>query len=642
MKKISITALICIFILMFALFAASCGNNNQTDSTSDSLPSTSESNRTSDSGETAALKFITKGAILEAGETFAIEYEKVGNGEIKWKSLDENVASVESGIVTAIGEGDTKIEGELGEISESFTVKVEKQTSIPSLKLSAKDVELVTGETAEVSMQAEYKGKETKAESYGFNTESGVDVAEISLNGSVLSVKALKEGVLTTVVYAKVSGTVAAERLTVTVRESKPLIVVSNAKPAADGFEADVAAIENPTIPLSFKPAAEVWENGKIQSGAIVEWTMENNDFVGSDENGYFGKSFGSAVVVGTYKGESVRLTVNCARPTFKSDETITVELADGFPAESLAGTVLSVKAGDSEIFKSVDESGSIEFKLNALKTAEYNVEKKISIATDKAIYEYNGKVVTDIITDETELNEFLTNSLASATASMSANGYFILGNDIVCGGEYKSYERYPFGVQSANGFQGVFDGNGKIIKNLNVTGNYCGFIPMMGISGILKDVIFLNGKLSGNGGFISCHSFGTVENVYIEAEITNNSETVSMGDRRLCASVIASESTPNLNVKNVFVKYLSEVDEELHAGHLFILGDCKPDGLIVVGHKTFFTKTYGGFSDAKARSYATEAEFIAAKDDWTELAANYSSLIFNVSDAGISPARRI
>lgn len=642
MKKISIAAFVCIFVLAFALFAVSCGKKNQTDSDSGSTPATSESDRTSGADEAAGLKFITKGAILEVGETFAIEYEKIGDGEIEWKSLDENVASVNNGIVAALGEGDTKIEGKLGEISASFTVKVEKQTSIPSVKLSAKDVDLVTGESAEVSLQAEYKGKETKADKYGFNTESGADIAELSLSENVLSVKALKEGCLTAVVYAEISGAVAAERLTVTVRESKPLIVISNAKPAADGYETDVAAIENPTIPRSFKPAAEVWEHGKVQSGATVEWTMEDNDFIGSGENGYFGKSFGSAVVVGTYKGESVRLTVNCARPTFKSDESITLELADGFTVADLGGNISSVKADDSEIFKSVDENGKIGFKLNALKITEYNVEKKISITTDKAIYEYRGKIVTDIITDESELNDFLANSLASATASMSANGYFILGNDIVCNGEYKAYERYPFGVQSANGFQGVFDGNGKIIKNLNVTGNYCGFIPMLGISGVLKDVIFINGKLSGNGGFISCHSFGTIENVYIEAEITNNSATVSMGDRRLCASVLASESAPNMNVKNVFVRYLNEVDEELHAGHPFILGDCKPQGLIVVGHKTFFTKTYGGFSDANARSYSTEAEFIAAKDDWSELAANYSSLIFNVTETGISPARRI
>ena len=645
MKKLFLTAFICVFALTFTLFASSCKKDDSTESPSDGASesiSSSVEEPTSATEKTEGLKFITRGATLEVGETFAIEYERTGSGEVTWRSLDENVATVTDGTVTATGEGDTKIEGKLGEATDYFTVKVDKQTSVPSLTLSENAVELVTGETTEITLRTEYKGKETKVEEYGFNTEKGGDVAELSLEGGVLSVKAVKEGVLTTVVYAKISGVYAAEKLTVTVRESRPLIVVSNAKPAADGYEAEVAAVENPTIPLTFKPVAEVWKNGKVDREATVEWTMEENDFIGSGADGYFGKSFGTAVLVGTYEGESVRLTVNCVRPTFRIEENVTVELADGFDASNLTGTVLSVAVGDSDILKSTDETGKIAFKLNVLKISDYNVEKTIVIATDKALYEYSGKIVTDIITDESELNEFLANSLASATASASSNGYFILGNDIVCGGEYKSYGSYPFGVQSANGFQGVFDGNGKIIKNLNVTGNYCGFIPMMGISGVLKNVIFLNGKLNGNGGFISCHSYGTIENVYIEAEITNNSETVSMGDRRLCSSVLASESTPNMNVKNVFVKYLNGVDEETHAGHLFILGDCKPQGLIVVGHKTFYTKTYGGFSDANARSYLSEAEFIADRSGWAELAADYSSLTFGVTGEGISPARRI
>ena len=645
MKKLFLTAFICVFALTFTLFASSCKKDDSTESNSDGASesiSSSVEESASTTEKTEGLKFITRGATLEVGETFVIEYERTGSGEVTWRSLDEKVATVSDGTVTATGEGDTKIEGKLGEATDYFTIKVDKQTSVPSLMLSENAVELVTGETTEITLRTEYKGKETKAEEYGFNTEKGGDVAELSLEGGVLSVKAVKEGVLTTVVYAKISGVYAAEKLTVTVRESRPLIVVSNAKPAADGYEAEVAAVENPTIPLTFKPVAEVWKNGKVDREATVEWTMEENDFIGSGADGYFGKSFGTAVLVGTYESESVRLTVNCVRPTFRIEENVTVELADGFDASNLTGTVLSVAIGDSDILKFTDETGKIAFKLNVLKISDYNVEKTIVIATDKALYEYSGKIVTDIITDESELNEFLANSLASATASASSNGYFILGNDIVCGGEYKSYGSYPFGVQSANGFQGVFDGNGKIIKNLNVTGNYCGFIPMMGISGVLKDVIFLNGELNGNGGFISCHSYGTIENVYIEAEITNNSETVSMGDRRLCASGLASESTPNMDVKNVFVKYLNEVDEETHAGHLFILGDCKPQGLIVVGHKTFYTKTYGGFSDANARSYLSEAEFIADRSEWAELAADYSSLIFSVTDEGILPARRI
>lgn len=643
MKKFLNLTFVFIFVLTFTFFVVSCGKGGgQSNSSVGESPDASESASASDIASENGLKFSVKGAVLEVGETFVIEYEKIGDGEIEWKSSDENVVTVENGTIEAVGEGVAEVVGKIDDTGDKFTVKVEKQTSVPSLKLSGNEAELIVGESTFIGIKAEYKGKEVQAELYGINIVEGGNLADVSLNGASVSVSAKSEGVLRAVVYAKISGVTAAERLTVNIRKSIPFIVVSNAKPAADGYEIDVAAVENPDVPIAFKPKAEVWNNGKIQKDAEIEWTLEENDFIGHDESGYYGKTAGSVVVIGTYGGESVRLTVNCVRPVFaRTDEVLTVELADGLGLNNIAGTVESVKAGDTEIFDSVDADGAISFKLNALKTSEYNVEKKITISTDKATYEYVGKIYTDIITDESELNDFLKNSLASATASMSANGYFVLGNDIVCTGEYKAYDRYPFGAQSSNGFQGVFDGNGKIIKNLNVTGDYCGFIPMLGGSGVIKNVIFLNGKLSGNGGFISCHSWGTVENVYIEAAITDNSKLES-GDRRMFASVLASESTPNMIVKNVFVKYLNVVDENANAGHLFVLGDCKPEGLIVVGHKKYHIKTWGSFSGAKARTYLTAEELAAAKADWAELVSGYSSLIFNVTNTGILPARSI
>lgn len=627
MKKIKIISAICLsFILSIVLAACS-------------------SSATSGSGkDQTSVKLSANAATLEVGETLELTYDVTGKGKIEWRSENSQKAVVQNGVVTALEEGKTAIVARYGDAEDSCVINVVKQTALPRLIIPDANVKLIVGEIASFTLSATYKGKSIKAQEYGVAGEDENKTAEVLIEGDSLTVTAKSEGITEILVYARIYGVLTVEKMTVTVNASKPFITVANAKPTIDGYEVDVAAIENEqNIPTSYFPQATIWNGGVPTSGTDVEWSMEENDFIGVNDEGYYGKTFGSATLIGTYEGESVRLTVNCVRPTFKSDKYLTVELADGLVAENSEGNVESVTADGTEIFKTTDESGKIVFKLNALKTQDLNVEKTIVIATDKALYEYSGKIVTDIITDENELNEFLANSFASATASMSSNGYFILGDDIVCNGEYKSYDRYPFGAQSSNGFQGVFDGNGKIIKNLIVTGNYCGFIPMMGINGVLKDVIFLNGKLNGNGGFISCHSFGTLENVYIEASITDNSATVSMGDRRMRASVLASESTPNVNVKNVFVKYLNVVaEDESNAGHIFSCGDCKPDGLIVVGHGTYYSKVYGNFSDAKIRSYSGEAEFLAAKDEWTELAAGYSSLIFNVNDAGILPARTI
>lgn len=440
MKKFLNLTFVFIFVLTFTFFVVSCGKGGgQSNSSVGESPDASESASASDIASENGLKFSVKGAVLEVGETFVIEYEKIGDGEIEWKSSDENVVTVENGTIEAVGEGVAEVVGKIDDAGDKFTVKVEKQTSVPSLKLSENEAELIVGESTFIGIKAEYKGKEVQAELYGINIVEGGNLADVSLNGASVSVSAKSEGVLRVVVYAKISGVMAAERLTVNIRKSIPFIVVSNAKPAADGYEIDVAAVENPDVPLAFKPKAEVWNNGKIQKNAEIEWTLEKNDFIGHDESGYYGKTAGSAVVIGTYGGESVRLTVNCVRPVFaRTDEVLTVELADGLGLNNIAGTVESVKAGDTEIFDSVDADGAISFKLNALKTSEYNVEKKITISTDKATYEYVGKIYTDIITDESELNDFLKNSLASATASMSANGYFVLGNDIVCTGDIR------------------------------------------------------------------------------------------------------------------------------------------------------------------------------------------------------------
>lgn len=626
MKKILKIVFICLSICMFAAFAVSCGST-PTDTT-------------------AQLEFLTSGAVLEAGESFEIEYEKIGDGEIEWASLDKSVATVKNGTVSAVGEGDTKIIGKIGEVFDTFTVKVEKGTSIPSLKLSDNSVELVVGGTTAVILKTEYKGKEVEAEYCGFTEEENANVAGFSLNGGKLTVTALNAGSASVTVWAKVNGNLTAENLTVTVRESKPLIVVSNAKPAVDGYTVDVAAIENPSIPLNFKPEAYVYDNNQAVTDAVVNWTMEENSYVGYGSDGYFGKSAGSATLIGTYGNESVRLTVNCVRPVFdRADTLLTIELADGFLFENVTGTTSSITAGETEIYKSTDKSGKIQFKLNALKISEYNIDKTVTLTTDKAAYKYSAKIFTDIITSEEELNEFPKNALASATAAQSANGYFLLGNDIVCTGNYKAYDSYPFGAKSDNGFQGVFDGNGKIIKNLKVTGDrYCGFIPMMGINGVLKNVIFQNCEMNGNGGFISCHSYGKIENVYIEVKVTDNSTTLDSGlkgDNRLLASVLASEAQSEMVIKNVFVKYVNTVDENSEAGHVFVRAWSRnANGLIVVGHGKYYSKT-GTFSEANSKSYLTEQAFSAATD-WKTLAADYSSSVFNVTETGISPSRSI
>ena len=106
MKKFLNLTFVFIFVLTFTFFVVSCGKGGgQSNSSVGESPDASESASASDIASENGLKFSVKGAVLEVGETFVIEYEKIGDGEIEWKSSDENVVTVENGTIEAVGEG---------------------------------------------------------------------------------------------------------------------------------------------------------------------------------------------------------------------------------------------------------------------------------------------------------------------------------------------------------------------------------------------------------------------------------------------------------------------------------------------------------------------------------------------------------
>ena len=597
-----------------------------------------------------SFKLVTKGATLEVGETFTVEYEKTGEGNISWKSLDETVATVSGGEIVAEGVGETKIEANFYEITDVLVIKVEKQTSIPQLNASSKTANLETGDSTKIALSVTYKDKLLEGVEFGASIAEGdEDAATVSIEENYLVISANKAGKLSVTVFAEALNNALAEKVTVIVKDAKPVIVVENAAPSVNGYTAEIAAIENEAgVPLSFKPKASVLLKGKTVENAEIEWSFSESEFVYERNGEYFGNSAGSSKLVGKYENAVVEISVDCIRPLFsRTEEAFTLELADGIILKDLAGRVEAVNVNGKDIFERINaENGLISLKIDGLKTTELGVDTAVRVVTDKAEYEYYGKIYTDVITDEEELNDFPKNALAVSGKADVAEGYFVLGNDIVCSGEYNAYEKYPFAVSAANGFVGVFDGAGYIIKNLTVTGDRCGFIPMLGGNGVIRNVIFLNASLNGNGGFISSHSYGTVENLYIEISVTDNYEVVKsrnlIGDNRFYASVIASEAEPALTVRNVVVKYLNSVSEDSAAGQVFTRTACKINGLIVVGHETLYSKTEREPVANSVFTYASEQTFKENSEKWSAATSSFSPVIFNVTSDGIEPARKI
>lgn len=75
--------------------------------------------------------------------------------------------------------------------------------------------------------------------------------------------------------------------------------------------------------------------------------------------------------------------------------------------------------------------------------------------------------------------------------------------------------------------FRGIFDGNGKKIKNINIDKkdhSYVGFIGTLGENGIVKNLTIESGNINGNNnvGFVG-YNEGTIENCHNYSSLTGN-----------------------------------------------------------------------------------------------------------------------
>ena len=83
-----------------------------------------------------------------------------------------------------------------------------------------------------------------------------------------------------------------------------------------------------------------------------------------------------------------------------------------------------------------------------------------------------------------------------------------------------------PIG-NNVNDFKGTFDGDGKTISNLKITGNkiYQGLFGFNGKGGTIKKVSLVNADISGNWGVggIAGTNWGTIDNCAVEGTISGN-----------------------------------------------------------------------------------------------------------------------
>ncbi len=253
-----------------------------------------------------------------------------------------------------------------------------------------------------------------------------------------------------------------------------------------------------------------------------------------------------------------------------EAGETFTVDL--GGLASEVEGTLRGVTM-DNKAFENISYSDGklVIGSANLVGTwgektivAEFRLEED-GVLSSMTLVSIPLDIVTMIINDEAELNRFLEVAKENAVGNSWA-GIYKLGNDIVCEGTYSARSasgdtRGAMGV--ACGFNGTFDGCGYTIYNLHTVGDSGGFVAPLGEHGVLKNVSFVNAKNTGNGAFISSTGAGTVENVFIQIDITPNALSWNTG-----SSVIASDPYGVFRINKVIIEYINRLPESATTGY--------------------------------------------------------------------------
>lgn len=99
--------------------------------------------------------------------------------------------------------------------------------------------------------------------------------------------------------------------------------------------------------------------------------------------------------------------------------------------------------------------------------------------------------------------------------------GYFRLANDIEYNGDYYVGARWGtlgggWDDGTTNGFAGVFDGEGHVIKGLAIRNNWSGFVPLLHTWGEIKNIGFTDAVMPAYGGYVCSGGRGKIEKVFV------------------------------------------------------------------------------------------------------------------------------
>ena len=654
MKKRAWVPVLMTVLLSIAVVFTGC-NKNETEQTPEPTP------------EPAAVRLDTNSIELDVYETRRLTATVTGTeAAVIWSSSDGEVATVQDGLVTAVSEGEATVTASAGDARAVCVVTVYNSNTAPVLQIDRNSVYVEKGKSQSVTVQTLWKGNPID-ETVDYTWQADNDysgIVSIAKNGDTFEFTGIEYGTVDLTVSATVRGVLLAGNIRVRVYNADIAFKVEGLTAVEGGYTADLAklAYEEHVTEKSF--TVTVTEKGTTVPDASIEWTIEDPSVVTLSDGTLTAGAEGSTRVIGTYQNNDVVIYVTTYRTPIATEEVYleTYKLAPkvkGIPTtdgqtdtltftSEFEGNVTSVMLGGVDIFKSYDKaSKTLHIDTDALPT-ETNAmgEAEFVVNTDVAVYTPSrAQVVTMAIRNTDDFNkmgEVAANQTADWTNDSSGtakpyhwDGYFVLTNDITYSGTYTSFCSWATlgGIEvhnpdattegwnsgKANGFQGVFDGNGYTVTGLELANsdqnNAGGIFGILAQGSIIRNVSFVDFEHTVGSGYLCSSGIGTIENVYLRC--LEQSGGRDNDDKN--GLLYASDVEVGAVVKNVFIETVLASDTDNYAIGSVREGYGIYKGVYAVGstHATRLLAEGNGTKNVLG-AYSNYAELAAADIDFS------------------------
>ena len=540
MRKTKVWAwltMLCMFFVMAV--AVACTNGNKDDSSSSAV---------------AEITLDKTTLELDLHESMQLTATKKNTeAEIVWTSSAPSVATVENGLVKSIKKGTATVTASAGGASAECAVTVIDSQTAPVLKIEYDKIAVDKDGELTVHAQILYKGNpvtENITYAWAFSEGAAENIVSLTPAADTASalVKGLAYGETSFEVSALVWGVPLMQKVDVKVCNTDITFEVTGVEPDEGGYLAEVALLEVGDHVTSVAPAVTVKEKGVEKADAKLDWNSENAEIASVSEQGVIAAvGEGETIVRGTYQNNVVKISVKVYRPETHAAKRVEIETSgDGsFIADSeIVGRINKVLLAGENICNGFDvDTRKVTLDKSKLPSAAANMgETEMTIETEKAIYNVDAAVYTKVIRTAEDLDEMGALSKAAESAANLWGGYFVLGNDIEYNKEFVSFINYGvlegnsgkiwegeiWNDGRANGFKGVFDGRGYVIKGFHLAARAGGgLFGIIHTDGVVKNVAFSNAVHDGWSGFIASGGNGRIENVYISCDVQSGGNNV-------------------------------------------------------------------------------------------------------------------